>query len=134
MKAIQIGGMIIPKEEKGPYVSVAFTLDIQALEMLQDAGKNRSQTVRRAIKHYCKEVEPSPELVEKYREVIMERNELREVVEIQKKIINSQEGDSLIPVQKRILKDPPGKEAANCRLLISRFLERCRNLFNKHRE
>jgi len=129
MKQFQIGGMIIHKEEKGPFVNVAFTLDLQSVEMLQNHGKNRSLTVRRAIKHYCKEIEPSPELVQKYREVIMERNELREIVEIQKKIINSQEGDSSIPAQKRILEEAPGKEAAKSGLLIS---ERIRNLFNKH--
>jgi len=137
MKAIQIGGMIIPKEEKGPFVNVAFTLDLQSVEMLQNHGKNRSLTVRRAIKHYCKEIEPSPELVQKYREVIMERNELREVVEIQKEIINSEKklfSEKSIPRQKQTIRflgtSLPGKK----KLLISRILKRLRDLFYKHRE
>ena len=130
MKTFQIGGMSIPKEERGPFVNVAFTLDMQALEMLQNQGKNRSQTVRRAIKHYCREIEPEPALVEKFREVVMERNELREVVEIQKKIINSQGGKVDFQPGINVSSRKPGK----FRLIISRILERCRNLFNKHGE
>jgi len=130
MKQFQIGGMIIHKEEKGPFVNVAFTLDLQSVEMLQNHGKNRSLTVRRAIKHYCKEVEPSPELVEKYREVIMERNELREVIEIQKKIINSQGVN--VDLEAGINISSLSQEKNE--LLISRILKRLRNLFYKHRE
>ena len=130
MKTFQIGGMSIPREERGPFVNVAFTLDLKSVEMLQNAGKNRSQTVRRAIKHYCKQVEPSPEIVEKLRLVCMERNELREIIEIQKKIINSQGVNVDLQAGNEVRKI---RQEEN-QLLIFRILKRIRNLFNKHGE
>lgn len=120
MRQIQIGGYIIPKEEKGPFVNVAFTLDMESVELLQLNGKNKSKTVRRAIKHYCRDVKPSPELLENFRRVCIERSELEEIVQLQKNEIA------------RLLAYAPA--AAKAPGIFSRILKRCRNLLYKHRE
>jgi len=83
-RSIQLGGLSIPKEERGPFVNQAFTLDLEAFELLLNSGKNRSRTVRRAIKHYCREMPAPPGLVEKFNQVCIERKELQDVVELQR--------------------------------------------------
>lgn len=88
MKTIQIGGLNIPREEKGPFVNMAFTLDMEAVELLQNSGKNRSRTVRRAIKHWCRELPAPPALQEKFNQVCIERAELQEIVSLQRKQID----------------------------------------------
>ena len=73
---------------RGPLVNVSFTLDGESVDLLWKQGKNRSRTVRRAIKHFCRELDPAPELVEKFNAVCVERNELRDIVELQRKTID----------------------------------------------
>ena len=65
---------------RGPLVNVSFTLDGESVDLLWAHGKNRSRTVRRAIKHFCQERNPTPEMVKKYNEVCIERKELREKI------------------------------------------------------
>lgn len=72
---------------RGAIVNVAFTIDTYCLELLQKGGKNRSQTVRCAIMHYLggeesyKDlIESRNSLVEKVRELAIERKMLREII------------------------------------------------------
>ena len=130
MKATQIGGLIIPKEEEGPFVNVAFTLDLDSVALLKNAGKNKSLTVRRAIRHYCQQIEPAPALVKKFNEVCIERKELLDIIEIQKKIINSHNPN--VDFQAGI--DLHLERSNKIRLLFSRILKRLSNLFHKNRE
>lgn len=72
---------------RGPSVNVSFTLDGESVDLLWKSGKNRSRTVRNAIKYYLQDIEPTPELQKKFNQVCIERQELLEVVEIQRKTI-----------------------------------------------
>jgi len=72
---------------RGPIVNVAFTIDTYCLELLHRSGKNRSETVRCAIMHYLggeesvRDLLQSREsLVEKVRELAIERKMLREII------------------------------------------------------
>lgn len=68
-------------------MNVSFTLDGESVDLLWKSGKNRSRTVRNAIKYYLQDIEPTPELQKKFNQVCIERQELLEVVEIQRKTI-----------------------------------------------
>ncbi len=80
---------VIDDRPVGPIVNVSFTLDMHAFQLLHSAGKNRSQTVRNAIKYYCSDREPAPELVKKFNEVCTARRDLQIENKILREIINS---------------------------------------------
>jgi len=67
----------------GPIVNVAFTLDMEAFQLLHAAGKNRSRIVRNAIKYYCQDgvsSEGHRVILEKYKEKCIENKILREII------------------------------------------------------
>ena len=45
---------LIDDRPRGPIVNVAFTIDGECVDLLHKAGKNRSRTVRNAIKSYLR--------------------------------------------------------------------------------
>jgi len=45
---------VIDDRTVGPIVNVAFTIDGECVDLLHRAGKNRSRTVRNAIKSYLR--------------------------------------------------------------------------------
>ena len=68
-------------------MNVSFTLDGETVDLLWKTGKNRSRTVRNAIRYYLQDIEPTPELQKKFDQVCIERQELLEVVDMQRKTI-----------------------------------------------
>ncbi len=71
----------------GPIVNVAFTIDGECVDLLHRAGKNRSKTVRHAIKFYLKGedsfqdvIESHQKLLENFSKVCLERDELRKTI------------------------------------------------------
>ena len=93
-------------------MNVAFTIDTYCLNLLNQAGKNKSKTVRMAIINYLgkpEDAEPT-ELQLRYRDKCIEVKELTEIVALQRKQIE------------------------RVRQVKPTLLERIRNLFYKHRE
>lgn len=106
----------IDTRSRGSIVNVAFTIDTYCLDLLNQAGKNKSKTVRMAIINYLGNKSLSPgeinnkkptELQLRYRDKCIEVKELTEIVALQKKQIER---------------------------LRQSWLERIRNLLYKHRE
>lgn len=71
----------------GPIVNVAFTIDGECVDLLYQAGKNRSRTVRNAIKFYLKGdqsfqdlAETHDRLLQNFSKVCLERDELRKTL------------------------------------------------------
>lgn len=109
----------IDTRSRGSIVNVAFTIDTHCLDLLNQAGKNKSKTVRMAIINYLgnpSDAEPT-ELQLRFRDKCIEVKELTEIVSLQRDQI-----ETLRESQDRRDPGAPG------------LLERLRNLFNKHRE
>jgi len=99
----------IDTRSRGSIVNVAFTIDTYCLDLLNQAGKNKSKTVRMAIINYLgnpSDSEPT-ELQLRYRDKCIEVKELTEIVALQKKQIEK---------------------------VRQSWLKRLGNLFYKHRE
>lgn len=110
----------------GPIVNVAFTIDGECVDLLHRAGKNRSRTVRNAIKSYLRGdwnrqemIETHQELMNNYQRVIKQRESLKK--ELEAINLNSFKGCTCISTSRHWKPKPS-------------MLERLRNLFNKHRE
>jgi hypothetical protein len=102
----------IDTRSRGSIVNVAFTIDTYCLDLLNQAGKNKSKTVRMAIINYLgnpSDAEPT-ELQLRYRDKCIEVKELTEIVALQRVQIE------------RIREVKPT------------LLKRIRNLFYKHRK
>lgn len=100
----------IDTRSRGSIVNVAFTIDTYCLDLLNQAGKNKSKTVRMAIVNYLgnpSDAEPT-ELQLRYRDKCIEVKELTEIVALQRKQIE------------------------RVRQVKPTLLERIRNLFNHH--
>ena len=115
----------IDDRPRGPIVNVAFTIDGECVELLHQAGKNRSRTVRNAIKSYLKggfeDLEKThAELYINFQRILAERDSLKK--EIEGLHMNAFKCDC---VSTSRLWQPRQKRS---------ILERLRNLFNKHRE
>ena len=115
----------IDDRPRGPIVNVAFTIDGECVELLHQAGKNRSRTVRNAIKSYLKggfeDLEKThAELYINFQRILAERDSLKK--EIEGLHMNALKCDC---VSTSRLWQPRQKRS---------ILERLRNLFNKHRE
>ena len=117
---------LIDDRPRGPIVNVAFTIDGECVDLLHRAGKNRSRTVRNAIKSYLRgdysrenQIKDHAELLERFQKVCIERDELREQLSTLQ----------FFPEKKASLQATqlPGN-------WIFRILKRLRDLFNKHRE
>ena len=111
---------VIDDRPVGPIVNVAFTIDGECVDLLHRAGKNRSKTVRNAIKSYLRgdysrqdqEIDHA-ELLERYQKVLQELKAMQ---------MNAFKCDC---VSTSKLWQPKKKRSS---------LKRLRNLFNKHRE
>ena len=73
---------------RGPIVNVAFTIDGECVDLLHRAGKNRSRTVRNAIKSYLRGdwnrkemIETHETLMNNYKRVLEEREKLKKELE-----------------------------------------------------
>lgn len=109
----------------GPIVNVAFTIDGECVDLLHQAGKNRSKTVRNAIKSYLKggyeNLEKThAELMTNFQAVCLERDSLKR--EIEGIHMNAFKCDCVST--SRLWKPKRSRS----------ILERLRELFNKHRE
>jgi len=79
---------LIDDRPRGPIVNVAFTIDGECVDLLHRAGKNRSRTVRNAIKRYLRgdytrqdRENDHAELMERYQRVLGEREKLKKEIE-----------------------------------------------------
>lgn len=94
---------------RGPLVNVSFTLDGESVDLLWKQGRNRSRTVRRAIKYFCREIPPPPALQEKFNQVCIEKAQLQEIVDLQRVQIDrlrnvaSNQGENVFVRIKRLL-------------------------------
>lgn len=112
----------IDDRPRGPIVNVAFTIDGECVDLLHQAGKNRSRTVRNAIKNYLRgdysredQMNDHAELLGRFQNVCIERDKLKE--EIKAMHMNAFKCDCVST--SRLWK--PRKS----------ILERLRNLFHK---
>lgn len=117
---------LVDDRPRGPIVNVAFTIDGECVDLLHRAGKNRSRTVRNAIKVYLRgdysrqqREEDHRRLLENFQRVCQERDELRSQLSTLQFFPEK-------TATLQAIKGPPG--------IFSRILKRCRNLFNKHGE
>lgn len=76
---------LIDDRPRGPIVNVAFTIDGECVDLLHRAGKNRSRTVRNAIKSYLRgdytrqdRENDHAELLERFQNVCIERDKLKQ--------------------------------------------------------
>lgn len=119
----------------GPIVNVAFTIDGECLDLLHQAGKNRSRTVRNAIKFYLKGdqsfqdlAETHDRLLQNFSKVCLERDELRKTLS---EINNSYFG--------KVDLEPKNEDSffqgfPKLRKLIIIFLKGLRQLLKKNRK
>lgn len=106
----------IDTRSRGSIVNVAFTIDTYCLDLLNQAGKNKSKTVRMAIINYLGDPlkAENTELQERYRDKILENKDLIGIVQLQKAQIE------------RLRKEVDSLDQG--------LLKRIRNLFYKHRK
>ncbi len=78
---------LIDDRPRGPIVNVAFTIDGECVDLLHRAGKNRSRTVRNAIKSYLSgdytrkdREEDHRTLMDNYQKVLREREKLKKEI------------------------------------------------------
>jgi len=117
---------LVDDRPRGPIVNVAFTIDGECVDLLHRAGKNRSRTVRNAIKSYLRgdytrqeQENDHQQLMDNFQRVIKERDNLKK--ELEGYHMNAFKGCTCISTSK--LWKP--------KLTWSKRLA---NLFNKHRE
>lgn len=79
---------LIDDRPRGPIVNVAFTIDGECVDLLHRAGKNRSRTVRNAIKSYLRgdytrqdRENDHQQLMENFQRVVKEREDLKREIE-----------------------------------------------------
>lgn len=118
---------LVDDRPRGPIVNMAFTVDGECVDLLHRAGKNRSRTVRNAIKSYLRgdytrqdRENDHQQLLENFQRVCEEREDLKR--EIEGIHMNAFKCDCVST--SRLWKPKRSRS----------ILERLRNLFNKHRE